>query len=1293
MPVLLHLGNQNVFTATDDDARGQIFWRLTGDDADDFELSSTGLETVELETAIEPRAIVFKAPPDYEAPTDANEDSVYEVTLVARDSAGAEDMRPLTIFVTNVHEKGKATLTAEGDDPDQPLIDNMITAAVEDPDGGVAVITWQWQRSEDGATFEVIPGATMATYTPVTIKNAAGSVTYTDDGYFLRAIATYTDMTSEADDPDTDMDERVQKDEGGDTVAKTATTTDGTDDDDIGTNDPDRVYRVTVTSKNAVRVERARAGDPGDPVFANAPYEREVAENAEIGSIVGDPVRVVPETGVSFTYDLRATVSGDDDSFTIDNYGQIRVGGGELPRAAATADPTLDFEGKNEFVVIVTAIATVPTTRSSTAAVTISLRDLNESPYFDQVSRDTAAAAATDGMIQHTETQTNRVAALAATEPDGDGLRWEVTGPDADDFEIIDTPDRGGNDRVELDFKSQPDFENGKGSGELNGDANNNVYVITVRATETAALGNGPRKSDTLDIMVLVTNTDEKGTVEMKWLQPEVGTALPAILTDPDGPPGVEDEITVSSWRWYQAKVSNPNRNPDLDALDAEWAMIAAGTGGADSSTYTPQGDDADTEDVELTIDEGKHLLVTASYTDGESEPDDDPKMAFGISANPVRADVSDEDNNSPDFRLNETTRTVPENIAVGQPVGRPVMVDTNEDNDTLTYELDNDNIGENPVDTTGDVGYFSIDKATGQIRVAKKLSYEENVERPSQDDPFADGEYTVYVRATDPSGETTDEENQDEITVTIKATDVEEAPRVSSGARELIVDEQNGNVYRGLDFAIADGIEPAEDQVAGVSNLYLRTEEDLIDVQIWPEPISGDDGALFEYSTPDDSIGRRIHFINPPDYENPLDSNRDNVYELIIRTEDTTGLTGTRHVRVTVKNVNEAGKLVLGPEEPDDGMPVMATLTDPDGVVSITNWEWVAVSSRYATYAEALAAAAAATTDLDDTGIVLGATTDELTGAVGEFLWAMVDYRDGASEENDPVTTADERNDDDVDGSVVPNSDMMLDASTDNAVQKDPDAPGGPPPADPNDIEIERFVYENVPSTGYVGTPLTNLDYTGGSRDTIGGPDGTSFVFAENRDDSVDLDFYDEFMVSSDNILDDAGTADVDETDEDPNDKRGQLAANVVTQFNFEAGKNTYTIEVTDLNAVVPVGVVRVTITVLDVNEAPSAPSEFRGTPGPANVAPEFAAETMERSVAENTAAGENIGDPVTATDADDDELTYTLGGADMASFDIDGSHWSANDQCGLGLRDEERVRWSKSRLTTATAAWPPSW
>ena len=46
---------------------------------------------------------------------------------------------------------------------------------------------------------------------------------------------------------------------------------------------------------------------------------------------------------------------------------------------------------------------------------------------------------------------------------------------------------------------------------------------------------------------------------------------------------------------------------------------------------------------------------------------------------------------------------------------------------------------------------------------------------------------------------------------------------------------------------------------------------------------------------------------------------------------------------------------------------------------------------------------------------------------------------------------------------------------------------------------------------------------------------------------------------------------------------------------------------------------------------------------------------ERTSRSIAENTSAGENIGEPVVATDLDEEDvLTYTLGGVDAASFGI---------------------------------------
>ncbi len=54
------------------------------------------------------------------------------------------------------------------------------------------------------------------------------------------------------------------------------------------------------------------------------------------------------------------------------------------------------------------------------------------------------------------------------------------------------------------------------------------------------------------------------------------------------------------------------------------------------------------------------------------------------------------------------------------------------------------------------------------------------------------------------------------------------------------------------------------------------------------------------------------------------------------------------------------------------------------------------------------------------------------------------------------------------------------------------------------------------------------------------------------------------------------------------------------------------------------------------------------------ANAAPDFSAESATRDVAENSPPDTNVGEPVTATDDDDDTLTYSLEGTDAASFDI---------------------------------------
>ena len=73
-------------------------------------------------------------------------------------------------------------------------------------------------------------------------------------------------------------------------------------------------------------------------------------------------------------------------------------------------------------------------------------------------------------------------------------------------------------------------------------------------------------------------------------------------------------------------------------------------------------------------------------------------------------------------------------------------------------------------------------------------------------------------------------------------------------------------------------------------------------------------------------------------------------------------------------------------------------------------------------------------------------------------------------------------------------------------------------------------------------------------------------------------------------------------------------------------------------------------------------------------NNPPAFSADTAARSVAENTAAGQNVGAALTATDADSDTLTYTLEGTDAASFDIVSGSGQIRTRTGVTYNHEAK-------------------
>ena len=101
--------------------------------------------------------------------------------------------------------------------------------------------------------------------------------------------------------------------------------------------------------------------------------------------------------------------------------------------------------------------------------------------------------------------------------------------------------------------------------------------------------------------------------------------------------------------------------------------------------------------------------------------------------------------------------------------------------------------------------------------------------------------------------------------------------------------------------------------------------------------------------------------------------------------------------------------------------------------------------------------------------------------------------------------------------------------------------------------------------------------------------------------------------------------------------DANGQLTVGADTALDYETQRE-YRVTVTVTDPANATDRITVTIAVSDVNEAPT-----------------FPAATATRSIAEDTAAEQAIGPPVTATDDDNDLLTYSLDPASEPFFAID--------------------------------------
>ena len=493
--------------------------------------------------------------------------------------------------------------------------------------------------------------------------------------------------------------------------------------------------------------------------------------------------------------------------------------------------------------------------------------------------------------IVYAENGTDPVAQFQATDEDGDPIEWSLNGDDKDLFEI--------SDDGELSFKSPPSFE---AKGDDNSD---NVYEVTVKAS-----------GGELMLEVTVTDVEEEGSVTLSQVQPQAEIGVLAEVSDPDG------SESATTWQW--AKSSDMS----------DWADIEGATG----AIYTPAAADI-----------GSYLRATASYTDNRgpdktasmvSEYDVEPETTANAEPNFPEEDSDPEADGKEDGSTTTPfLRSIDENTE-GMNVGNPVAA-ADADNDVLLYKLGGT-----------DEASFKIDDRSGQITAKVDLNFEAAADVDGTDGAPGtadDNMYEVTVTATDPSLAPM------MVYVRITVMDVNEAPTFDADNNPKVwtVNEDDDDVDTQTNLE-------AEDEEDRTQTTYDTSDEDstsgtpdTVTLTVGgPDKDAVGEGKAFTFTgTPGSDYTLAVGDATEIDYESQKE------YAItIVATDsntaapDRTSMTKSIDVKIKVNNLEEAGMVSLSQVQLQQGVPVTATLSDPDGGVSGLRWQWSAQSATDAT-------------------------------------------------------------------------------------------------------------------------------------------------------------------------------------------------------------------------------------------------------------------------------------------------------------------------------------------------------
>ena len=616
--------------------------------------------------------------------------------------------------------------------------------------------------------------------------------------------------------------------------------------------------------------------------------------------------------------------------------------------------------------------------------------------------------------------------------------------------------------------------------------------------------------------------------------------------------------------------------------------------------------------------------------------------------------------NHAPQFDGDPPTYKIAENTAANQDVGEPVTA-TDPDNtenpntDTLTYSLQGQ-----------DASSFTIDSSTGQIKTKDALDHE------------AKGTYhvAVFVRDSKDIRGNSDTMDDNSIDVTINVTNVNEPPvfdstaptsldvventaaRVDIGQPVSATDPDNTTANPTKDtltysldtgdgasfeidssgqiktkdpldretkdtYSVTVSVSDGKDEGGNADTVADDTHTLTITIGNEVEPPTFNEEPPQGQNNLARSVAENTHAGSP--IGNPVSATSEDgvnlTYSLVgtdassfdidsgngqIKTKaalDYEGAQITYSVTVSVTDGKDANGITETPAVEDESIAVTISVTDVNEPPQFADDAPTTQTVPENTAAGTNIGSAYTATD-PDAGDTLTYSLDDGDGAAFEIdSSGQIKTKGALDHETKPSYT--------VTVSVTDNKDATgaADSAVDDtrtvtiAVTNEVE----PPTFNDGDAGTTRTIAENTPAGRPVGDPVSATSEDGVTLTySLDDQDGASFDIGFNGQikTKADLDYEDrssyEVTLSVTDGLDDVGTTENTPTTDDTID---------------------------------------VTITVTDVNEKPVF----------ADGAP------ITQTVAENTAADTNIGSAYTATDPENDALTYTLDSGSAATFEID--------------------------------------